>query len=302
MNVEKASHERFHNWVQELQLDNYQCWNFGQTNDIRHIYLTEVNNLREQLANGNAANKQGKCPQGKNIYKLYWDCILEEYAQKAVDQCTDKPTVPKELSCAFNASAGRALIQFVKEGDGCHFADSRHPYLCRYQISTYIYGNGSCTGQDHMNANPAREELLRIHNEKRATVARGGLQMKNGKTSRACPRMKKFPKYDCDLEKEAYATASTCPGADTNVENENWFMASAAGKNRKEAAIEAMNHWYNEINNSYMVQATGSQNLLLPELNIRHFARMVWDTNTRMGCAIRQCDKKWVVVCRYGPG
>ncbi|EYC26983.1 hypothetical protein Y032_0009g460 [Ancylostoma ceylanicum] len=78
---------------------DYQCWNFGQTNDIRHIYLTGVNKLREAIPKGEAPNKGGsKCPKGKNIYKLNWDCILESYAQETVDKCEEKPTLDSKLS------------------------------------------------------------------------------------------------------------------------------------------------------------------------------------------------------------
>ncbi|EPB66442.1 SCP-like protein [Ancylostoma ceylanicum] len=333
-----------------LYLLDYQCWNFGQTNEIRHIYLTEANTLREKIAKGEAINKQGKCPQGKNIYKLLANGLATRIgcAQK---NCNGKLYMACMVYGKAATTAGQAIYEV---GTGCSGDAECTTYegsrcLKKKKICEAGYpgkeavvpptvgtttaatekpteptkttkpskpsspskpskptaspaGSKYCTEQGHenMNADPAREELWRMHNEKRALVAKGGLHMSNGKTSRACPRMKKFAKYNCGLEKEAYATASNCPKADPNVDNVNWFMATA--DNRKKAAIEAMNNWYNEINSSYMVQATGSQNLLLPELNIRHFARMVWDTNTEMGCAINKCNNKWVVVCRYGPG
>ncbi|EPB65951.1 SCP-like protein, partial [Ancylostoma ceylanicum] len=78
----------------------FQCWNFKQEDNIRNIYLNTVNNLRSDLANGNALNMgdNKRCPKGSNIYRLDWDCILENHAQKAVDQCKDNPTVPDKLS------------------------------------------------------------------------------------------------------------------------------------------------------------------------------------------------------------
>ncbi|RCN43960.1 SCP-like protein [Ancylostoma caninum] len=69
---------------------DYQCWNFKSTDEIRELYLKQANALREQIAQGTADCKDSKkCPQGKNIYKLFWDCMLEMEAQKAVDKCTD---------------------------------------------------------------------------------------------------------------------------------------------------------------------------------------------------------------------
>ncbi|EPB66444.1 SCP-like protein [Ancylostoma ceylanicum] len=116
-----------------------------------------------------------------------------------------------------------------------------------------------------MNTDEARDEFLKVHNECRAKVAKGGIRMGNGISSRACPRMKKIPKYDCELEKKAYATASACKSADPETENENWFTTTAATE--KDAAT-----------------------------------KMVWDLNTQMGCAVKKCSNDWHVVCHYGPG
>ncbi|KIH53206.1 SCP-like protein, partial [Ancylostoma duodenale] len=82
------------------QPPDYQCWNFAQTNEIRHLYLPAVNDLRQQI--GQKAETYR--PQGKNIYKLFWDCILENYAQEAADQCSATPKVPSELSFVHNST------------------------------------------------------------------------------------------------------------------------------------------------------------------------------------------------------
>ncbi|KIH52423.1 SCP-like protein [Ancylostoma duodenale] len=84
-----------------LTSTKYQCWNLAQENDIRREYPVEVNSLREKIANGTAECKNGKCPQGKNIYRLYWDCILENYAQVAADECAEPKTVPSDLSFTY---------------------------------------------------------------------------------------------------------------------------------------------------------------------------------------------------------
>ncbi|KIH55858.1 SCP-like protein, partial [Ancylostoma duodenale] len=160
-----------------------------------------------------------------------------------------------------------------------------------------------CPSQPDMNKDPAREHLLNEHNAKRAAIAKGEVVTGNGNKARPCLRMKKFATYNCTLEAVAYERAKACPSADPNVDNVNWFISTAA--NKKLAAIEAMNAWFGEItkNGAYMDQKTGSQNMLLPALNIRQFARMVWDRNTEMGCGIAKCSgNKWNVVCHYGQG
>ncbi|KIH50022.1 SCP-like protein [Ancylostoma duodenale] len=141
-----------------------------------------------------------------------------------------------------------------------------------------------------MNTNIARKAFLDLHNEHRAATAKGEVLIKNGKYARKCPMMKKL-NYDCDLEKAAYATAQQCKPADPNTNNENWFTTKTTGTNKKAAAEKAVASWYEEISNGSMQQEEGSQNLLMPDLHVTHFARMVWSTNDRMGCAIHKCNK-----------
>ncbi|RCN46884.1 SCP-like protein [Ancylostoma caninum] len=125
--------------------------------------------------------------------------------------------------------------------------------------------------------------------------------MGNGNYTRECPRMMKL-NYSCTFEKEANQLLSQCLTADPKHDNVNWFIASK--DNKKEAAEEALKAWYDEITRTgaHMLQTGGSRNLLLPDLKITHFARMVWGTNTQVGCAFKRCDAKWQVVCKYDTG
>ncbi|RCN29835.1 SCP-like protein [Ancylostoma caninum] len=153
-----------------------------------------------------------------------------------------------------------------------------------------------------MNGDPAREALLNLHNQHRAATAKGEVKMKNGKNARKCPMMKKL-KYDCDLEKAAYATAERCLTADPNTNNENWFTTTTnAASSKRIAAEQAVKSWYDEIKNGSLEQEPGNQNLLFPRLGVTHFARMVWGTNDKIGCGIHKCNNNWHVVCRYGSG
>ncbi|EYB82174.1 hypothetical protein Y032_0365g3590 [Ancylostoma ceylanicum] len=78
---------------------DYQCWNFKSTDEIRDLYLKQANTLRQQIAQGAADCKNNaKCPQGKNVYRLYWDCMLEIEAQKQVDKCSDAVTQPNDAT------------------------------------------------------------------------------------------------------------------------------------------------------------------------------------------------------------
>ncbi|RCN50651.1 SCP-like protein [Ancylostoma caninum] len=83
---------------------NFQCWNFKSTDTLREHYLKSINNLRKQIAQGSADNKSGKCPAGKNIYKVQSTCTpttilkkqIGEWWTKAVkDAGVDNPPVNK---------------------------------------------------------------------------------------------------------------------------------------------------------------------------------------------------------------
>ncbi|KAH7704162.1 CRE-SCL-22 protein [Aphelenchoides avenae] len=51
----------------------------------RQSLLDTYNGLRKELASGKAANKTGLLPAGKNIYKMAYDCELEQYALRLLD-------------------------------------------------------------------------------------------------------------------------------------------------------------------------------------------------------------------------
>ncbi|KIH53297.1 hypothetical protein ANCDUO_16578 [Ancylostoma duodenale] len=63
----------------------------------------------------------------------------------------------------------------------------------------------------------------------------------------------------------------------------------------------AVKLWYKEIEAGYMNQTTGSQNMWLPQQNIPHFAKMVWDKHKEIGRAIVTCGTKTKAVCHYSP-
>ncbi|EYC01638.1 hypothetical protein Y032_0105g3666 [Ancylostoma ceylanicum] len=74
---------------------NYQCWNFKSDNTIREKYLNNINKHRLEIPSGNLQGKSGNFPKGKNVYKLFWDCLLENEAQKVVDKCDENAKAPE---------------------------------------------------------------------------------------------------------------------------------------------------------------------------------------------------------------
>ncbi|KAH7696014.1 venom allergen-like protein vap-2 [Aphelenchoides avenae] len=61
---------------------------YALTAPQRNAVLASHNSFRQLLANGTAANKDGKLmPKGKNVYKLKYSVPLENLAQKWVNRC-----------------------------------------------------------------------------------------------------------------------------------------------------------------------------------------------------------------------
>ncbi|EYC26971.1 hypothetical protein Y032_0009g455 [Ancylostoma ceylanicum] len=288
----------------------FQCWNFKQEDTIRVLYHNAVNNLRSSLALGNADNKDNqKCPKGSNIYRLEWDCILENYAQKAVDQCKDNPTVPDKLSMVYKAADLTTcnptplfakqiqewwnVVKNVGLDAQANFASGLEDF------ATLAHGKATRIGCAQKNCNGKLHMACMVY-PKRA-VANGKVPMGSGGTTRPCAKMMRL-NYNCTLEKEAYDLGKLCNQPEQTPyinRNMNFFISSKS--NAKEAADEALAKWYEEIKTGRLDQATGAGNLLKPDLKIDSFARMVWAENIHVGCAVISCNGKSNVVCKYDP-
>ncbi|KAK6756446.1 hypothetical protein RB195_014701 [Necator americanus] len=395
---------------------DFQCWNFDSTDNIRGAYRTNINNLRSSLAKGDATGKNGKLPQGKNIYRLDWDCMLEVEAQKVVDKCDATASAPSELSmviasvpittcdpitmikpqvnkwwntvknaavdgtsptysnkklhdfamlahgsavklgCAQRNCNGKLVMACMlypkgpdngqpiyEKGGGCTKPDngdvSSYIPCTTYQssscaaakklcvagyidpskstttaattisVATTPTGGGStapgtgttaggvagtmCPQNSQMSTDDVRREFLNAHNGYRSTIAQGKGVMSGGIRARPASQMRKM-EYDCEAEKLAYN--AVC-GTSTNVENRMTF--ANANKDPAEAARLAVRRWYNEIQTGTMAQQAGDKNLYSVNLAIPRFAKVVWETNVKLGCAVRQCNGKLRVLCIY---
>ncbi|WKY12920.1 hypothetical protein Q1695_004048 [Nippostrongylus brasiliensis] len=64
------------------------CSNTGMTDAIRTTILNFHNDARRRVAKGVEPNKSGTLNPAKNMYKLEWDCTMEDQAQTAMNQCS----------------------------------------------------------------------------------------------------------------------------------------------------------------------------------------------------------------------
>ncbi|KIH55601.1 SCP-like protein [Ancylostoma duodenale] len=109
--------------------------------------------------------------------------------------------------------------------------------------------------------------------------------------------------YDCNLEKSAYTVAQNCADSESKTSDvdEVWHVFNGNSLDATNAANKAITAWFDEIKTGFMKQATGSQNQFLPALKIPMFAKMIWESHKKIGCAIVKCTSATKVVCHYSP-
>uniref|UniRef100_A0A7I4Z3F9 SCP-like protein n=1 Tax=Haemonchus contortus TaxID=6289 RepID=A0A7I4Z3F9_HAECO len=66
---------------------SFGCSNSGNTDRIRMLFLNAHNEARLNVAMGLEPNKCGSLPPAKNMYRLEWDCSLEQQAQDYIAKC-----------------------------------------------------------------------------------------------------------------------------------------------------------------------------------------------------------------------
>ncbi|EPB78413.1 SCP-like protein [Ancylostoma ceylanicum] len=65
----------------------FSCSNSGLSDEIREVFLSYHNDARLRVALGTEPNKVGTLNPAKNMYKLEWDCGMEQQAQDAITSC-----------------------------------------------------------------------------------------------------------------------------------------------------------------------------------------------------------------------
>ncbi|PIO77607.1 SCP-like protein [Teladorsagia circumcincta] len=72
---------------QEGEAETFVCSNSGISDSLRLLFLNAHNEARLSVAQGLEPNKCGSLPSAKNMYKLQWDCSLEQKAQDYIANC-----------------------------------------------------------------------------------------------------------------------------------------------------------------------------------------------------------------------
>nr|AAD31839.1 ancylostoma-secreted protein 1 precursor [Ancylostoma caninum] len=67
--------------------DSFGCSNSGITDKDRQAFLDFHNNARRRVAKGLEDSNSGKLNPAKNMYKLSWDCAMEQQLQDAIQSC-----------------------------------------------------------------------------------------------------------------------------------------------------------------------------------------------------------------------
>ncbi|CAJ0591358.1 unnamed protein product [Cylicocyclus nassatus] len=74
-------------FLSDCNAATYGCSNNGLTNALRDQFLNYHNNARQRVARGIEPNKVGLLNPAKNMYRLSWDCTMEQQVQDAISTC-----------------------------------------------------------------------------------------------------------------------------------------------------------------------------------------------------------------------
>ncbi|KAK6726146.1 hypothetical protein RB195_004454 [Necator americanus] len=161
-----------------------------------------------------------------------------------------------------------------------------------------------------------REERKRLREERKRLREGRGCRRKNGgkgcsnegrgnRKYRKAAQMREMS-YDCGNEMTAYTIATEC-GRNTKHISRHGTSENTYRKynvkifDAEGIIVEAINSWFHEIDTGYMEHGEGQRNLYHSYLNIPNFAKIVWGTHEKVGCAVVKCSNYVKVVCLYGP-
>ncbi|KAK5964306.1 hypothetical protein GCK32_012615 [Trichostrongylus colubriformis] len=314
------------------------CANTELSDTIRNQILTFHNDARRRVANGVEPNKVGTLNPAKNMYKLEWDCTMEQQAQDALVSCPSGlgswpnmaqnmmtwtssagfPNPGAQVNTTLNTWWGAAKLYGVTDTNNRYTTSSLYNFAnmvfsetskigCAYKICnsnklifTCLYNGieGTCPLLFHNYSNTVFY---------RSSLARGLEPDALGGYAPKAAKMLKMV-YDCSVEASALRHASKCVYQhSTNDERpglgENIYMTTALNFDKVKAATQSSQLWWNELK-EYGVGPSNNLTMALwsrPNTQIGHYSQMAWETSYRLGCAVVHCSTFTYGVCQYGP-
>ncbi|KAE9552041.1 hypothetical protein FO519_004732 [Halicephalobus sp. NKZ332] len=165
--------------------------------------------------------------------------------------------------------------------------------------------NDMCPSNSQMN-DGARTQLLDWHNHFRSLVIQGNEKAgPNG--TRISPSGKNMYKlsYNCSIEANAQAYASTCPfpvhsapSARTGM-GENMAQLGSTG-DIAAAMIQAVQLFYAELE-EYGIINLDNNTFTSGDMSAGHYSQVCWANTFQVGCGINVCSNGYHVVCQYYP-
>ncbi|KAK6753146.1 hypothetical protein RB195_012631 [Necator americanus] len=297
----------------------FSCSNTGLSDSLRQVFLCYHNDARLRVAKGVESNNVGTLNPAKNMYKLEWDCSMEQQAQNAITTCP--------LSLGSFPNMAQNLIRYSSSGGFSNPAVQINSTLNSWWGKAKQYGvtdssNKYTSGNLYTFANMVFAETTKLGCAYKvcsnyltitclyngiSSVARGLEPDALGGNAPKAAKMLKMV-YDCSVESTALAHASKCvyqhsssaarPGLGENI-----YMTSAVNFDKVKAATQASELWWGELK-QYGVGPSNNLTTALwnrPNTQIGHYSQMAWETSYRLGCAVAHCSNFTFGVCQYGP-
>uniref|UniRef100_A0A183FG30 SCP domain-containing protein n=1 Tax=Heligmosomoides polygyrus TaxID=6339 RepID=A0A183FG30_HELPZ len=133
----------------------------------------------------------------------------------------------------------------------------------------------------------------------RSQLAKGDVAKFNGNKLPRAANMIKL-RYDCELEKAAFAHAATCSnsnsdqGLSSDIKRniQMVLQSTVSGITLLDTVRELRKTWWKQIR--VQTQAIG--------FGLDTILQMAWATTSRLGCGVASCSGGFFVVCHYQPG
>ncbi|CAJ0584634.1 unnamed protein product, partial [Mesorhabditis spiculigera] len=240
------------------------------SDEFRWTALYRMNFYREMLAQGMAPNKTGMLPGAKNMYKLLYDCALEDISYKVTSVCASNLKYdPNGIIYGAPSSAPKSAASapdYLSETISDHVRDTQYDGLAADVkvdwYTTYWTMKYNCEAEKSAHEWAAQ-----------CQVAHSSNRNKTGENL--------YFKFDNQQE----------PGAALTAAMQQWWGELAQyGVGPEPNLTDSV--WQRGV--GHYTQASGGWAIEL-------CFQMAWQETTEVGCAWAHCPDFTYVVCHYKP-
>ncbi|KHJ91896.1 SCP-like protein [Oesophagostomum dentatum] len=297
----------------------FSCASKKLSDADRKTFLDYHNDARRRVAKGEEPNGHDKANMNsaKNMYKLAWDCWLEQKAQELIEDCSN--------SLHFFSNMTQNILRwqlfstnpsyFIKLSmDSWWSVGKRYGVFDsqKYESRLYYFANlfailSLCNGAAYRGKRSAfscaskrisdadRKMFLDYHNDARRRVAKGEEPNSRGKANMNSAKNMYKLKWDCWLEQKAQELIEDCSSSLHFFSNmtQNILRWQVFSTSTSYFIKLSMDSWWSA---GKRCGVSDSQKYERP---LYYFANMAYYKVTKLGCAYKVCGNFETSSCMY---